>query len=124
MVGYLGPIGTFSYMASKMYTNNSEDLVEYSSIYKLIKAVCDKEINSCIVPIENSLEGSVTQTLDTLATVEGLYICGEITIRVLENLIAKKGAKKEDIKKIMSHPQPIGQCREIINSDFPDAVIG
>jgi len=123
MFGYLGPVGTFSYMAVNLYTNNSKDIKEYSSIYKLIKAVHDGEIDSAVVPIENSIEGSVTSTLDMLASEEGLYICGEITLKVCENLIAKKGAKQENIKKIISHPQPIGQCQGMINECFPDVLI-
>ena len=123
MFGYLGPVGTFSYMAVNKYTNNSEDIKEYSSIFKLIKAVKSGEIDSCIVPIENSIEGSVNSTLDMLGAEDGLYICGEITLKVCENLIAKKGAKEQDIKKIISHPQPIGQCSLMINEDFGDAVI-
>ena len=123
MFGYLGPVGTFSYMAVNLYTNNSKEIKEYSSIYKLIKAVKNSEIDSAIVPIENSIEGSVTSTLDMLAAEDGIFICGELTLKVCENLMTVKGAKESDIKKIMSHPQPIGQCQGIINECFADAVI-
>ncbi len=123
MFGYLGPDGTFSHMAVRLYTDNSSDIKQYSSIYKLIKAVNDGEIDSALVPIENSIEGSVTSTLDMLASEDGLYICGELTLKVCENLIAKKGTRECDIKKIISHPQPIGQCFGMINENFRDAQI-
>ena len=124
MVGYLGPIGTFSYMAAINYTKkNMSELKEYSSIYSLIKAVDSGEIERAIVPIENSIEGSVNSTLDTLAFDTDLYICGEYTMKVCENLIANKGVEAGDIKKIISHPQPIGQCSSLINTQFPNAVI-
>ncbi len=119
MVGFLGPVGTFSYMAAKEYYKDQDvELKEYPSIYTLIKAADNKEIDAAIVPVENSIEGSVNITLDTLAFHSNLYICGEYVLKVCENLIAKKGTKIEDIKKIISHPQPIGQCSKIINSKF------
>lgn len=124
MLGYLGPIGTFSYMATKNYSKKTDDeLIDYPSIYSLIKAVDENKIDSAIVPIENSIEGSVNSTLDTLAFKTNLYICGEYIMKVSENLIAKKGTKISDIKKIISHPQPIGQCSELINKIFSNAKI-
>ncbi|MDY3929751.1 MAG: prephenate dehydratase [Clostridia bacterium] len=124
MVGYLGPVGTFSYMAAKEYYKGREaELKEYPSIYTLIKAVDNREIESAIVPAENSIDGSVNTTLDTIAFESKVYICGEYVLKVSENLIAKKGTKKEEIKKIISHPQPIGQCSKIINSQFPNVKI-
>lgn len=124
MIGYLGPVGTFSYMAAINYTKKDiTELKEYTSIYSLIKAADEGEIESAIVPIENSIEGSVNSTLDTLAFDTDLYICGEYTMKVCENLIANKGVEAGDIKKIISHPQPIGQCSVLINSQFPDALV-
>lgn len=124
MIGYLGPAGTFSYEAVLKYLQGKkEELKEYSSIYTLIKAVDNGEIDSCVVPIENSLEGSVNTTLDTLAFNSDLYICGEYTMHIKENLMALPGAKISDIKRIMSHPQPIGQCSEMIHNQLPNAVI-
>lgn len=124
MVGYLGPVGTFSYMAALNYTKKGTDnLKKYPSIYSLIKAVDAGEIEAAVVPIENSIEGSVNSTLDTLAFNSNLYICGEYTMRVSENLMALKGVNEENIKKIISHPQPIGQCAGMINTKFPDVQI-
>ena len=96
MIGYLGPAGTFSYEAVLKYLQGKkEELKEYSSIYTLIKAVDNGEIDSCVVPIENSLEGSVNTTLDTLAFNSDLYICGEYTMHIKENLMALPEAKIE-----------------------------
>ncbi len=124
MTGYLGPKGTFSYAAVQKFTNEKpSQLREFTSIYQLIKAVDNKEIDSAIVPIENSLDGSVNSTLDTLAFDSELYIYGEYTMKVTENLMVLPEAKICDIKKIISHPQPIGQSATMINKQFPDAVI-
>ena len=124
MIGYLGPAGTFSYEAAHKYLKDKkEQLCEFSSIYALIKAADKGEIVSAVVPIENSLEGSVNTTLDTLAFDSELYICGEYTMHIRENLMALPGARPESIKRIISHPQPIGQCAGMINKFFSDAVI-
>lgn len=104
MIGYLGPIGTFSYAAVHKYADGREsDFREYSSIYNLIKAADSGEIDSAFVPIENSLDGSVNTTLDTLAFDSSLYICGEYTMHITENLMALPGTKIDDIKRILSH---------------------
>ena len=124
MIGYLGPEGTFSYEAVNKYLKGrKEELKEFSSIYTLIKAVDNGDISSAVVPIENSLEGSVNSTLDTLAFEAELYICGEYTMHIKENLMALPGTKIEDIKRIISHPQPIGQSAGMINKYFSEALI-
>ena len=123
MIGYLGPEGTFSHMAATQYAGTKDKTTAYPSIHKLIKAVNDGETDSCPVPIENSIEGGVNQTLDALAFNSDLYITGELTVTISENLIAKDGTKISDIKKIISHPQPIGQCAAMIAQYFPDALI-
>ena len=65
--------------------------------------------------MENSLEGAVNETLDMLATEVNLKIKAEIIIAIRQNLLIKEGSSKEDIKYIISHPQPIGQCRKYIS---------
>ncbi|MGN1115716.1 MAG: prephenate dehydratase, partial [Candidatus Ornithomonoglobus sp.] len=79
------------------------------------------EIERCIVPIENSLNGSVTMTLDTLAFDADVYITGEHVLEITQNLGIKKGASLSDIKTIMSHPQGLGQCTKMLESEFSHA---
>ncbi len=124
MIGYLGPTGTFSHMAAQNYTAGKEPLREFATIYALILGVEQELVDRAIVPIENSIEGSVNVTLDTLAFDVNLYITGEYVLKIQENLIVKPGTKKEQIKKIISHPQPIGQCSKMLNRDFPQTEIG
>lgn len=125
MIGYLGPKGTFSYQAAHKYFNESDNskLCEFASIHSLIKAADSGEISAALVPIENSLEGSVNTTLDTLAFETELFINGEYTMSICENLMVIPGTAANDIKKIISHPQPIGQCAEMLNTHFPDVLI-
>lgn len=118
MLGYLGPTGTFSQEAALLWSHGSEKLKEYPTIASAIKAVNNGEIEHCIVPIENSLNGSVTMTLDMLAFESDVYITGEYQLKINQNLLVKKGTQKEDIKLIVSHPQALGQCSKLLENEF------
>ena len=119
-VGYLGPKGTFSYEAAKTYCKNGEDLVEYKTIPETILALKDKNIEKAVVPIENSLQGCVTDAIDTLIQNEDLnvYVIDEIMLEIRQNLIAKKEIELKDIKKVYSHPQAISQCSNFIEKNL------
>ena len=120
MLGYLGPNGTFSHQAAMEWSEGKEEIKEFSTIYSVILAVEKGEIDRAIVPIENSIDGSINTTLDTLAFDVDLYITGEYILHISENLMVKKGVKKENIKIITSHPQPIGQCSKLLSQEFAD----
>lgn len=121
MLGYMGPEGTFSQQAAIEWSQGMEELVEYPTIASAIKAVDRGEIERCIVPIENSLNGSVTMTLDTLAFDADVYITAEYVLGITQNLAVKPGTAPEDIKVIMSHPQGLGQCTKLLESAFSSA---
>ncbi|MGI6776739.1 MAG: prephenate dehydratase [Acetivibrionales bacterium] len=123
-IGFLGPRGTFSQEALEKYAENVEyTALDYNTIPDLLSAVEIGELDEAVVPIENSLEGAVSATLDMLAMEVNLKIKSEVVITIKQNLLVKRGTEKTDIKYILSHPQPIGQCRKYINSNFPDADI-
>jgi len=124
-IGFLGPKGTFSQEAMLAYTKGSNDFVgvDYNTMVELIMAVENDEIDEAVVPIENSLEGAVSTTMDMLACDVDLKIKAEVVIEIKQNLMAKKGTDIKDIKYILSHPQPVGQCRKFLNSVFPHAVV-
>lgn len=121
MLGYLGPDGTFSQQAAIEWSQGREEMKEYPTIASAIKAVDRGETERCIVPIENSLNGSVTATLDTLAFDAQVFIVGEYVLNINQNLAVKPGTKKEDITLIMSHPQALGQCAKFIEDEFKNA---
>ena len=123
MLGYLGPSGTFSHQAAMEWSQGKEELKEFPTIYSAILAVEEGKTDRAIVPIENSIEGSINTTLDMLAFDTDLFITGEYILHISENLMVKKGTKKEDIKIITSHPQPIGQCSRLLSNEFADAKI-
>ncbi|HOV25188.1 MAG TPA: prephenate dehydratase [Pseudobacteroides sp.] len=126
-IGYLGPKGTFSQEATLRYIQGRNikdyEIYEYSGIADLILAVENKEIDEGVAPIENSLEGAVNITLDMLAADVNLMIKDEVVITIVQNFLIKKGADPDKIRCIVSHPQPIGQCRKFIHSKYPDAEI-
>ena len=123
MLGYLGPKGTFSHQAAMEWSQGNEELKEYNTIYTAIKAVDAGEIDRCIVPIENSIEGSINTTLDMLAFDVNLFITGEYVLHITQNLMTAPETKEDDITLITSHPQAIGQCAKLLAHKFPNAKI-
>lgn len=118
-IGYLGPPGTFTEMAANYYLERKPDkladLKSYIDIEGLIMAIADGEVSAGVVPIENSLEGSVNITLDYLAHKVDLEIQTEIILPIIHNLIVKPGVDLSDIEKVISHPQALAQCRDNLN---------
>jgi len=123
-IGYLGPPGTFTEMAAVNYLEDKRvkgaSLEAYMDIERLIMAIGENEIPAGIVPIENSLEGSVNITLDYLAHKVNLEIQAEITLPIIHNLIVKPGVELADIEKVISHPQALAQCRDNIRKYLGD----
>ncbi|MDD5945100.1 MAG: prephenate dehydratase [Clostridia bacterium] len=118
-LGYLGPKGTFSEQAALLYAKSCQQACDYSiymNITEVIAAVNDGVIDEGIVPLENSIEGTVTSTMDTLIFDSSLYIKCELVLKVSQNLMVRKGVGKEDIIRIISHPQALAQCRKYIKS--------
>jgi prephenate dehydratase len=115
-IAYLGPPGTFCEMAVQKYFNQgaARNLVSYPSIPAVFAAVCSGEVDLGVVPIENSYEGTVTQTLDLLAYEYDLTIFGEIILPVQQNLLALKGVAVAEVAAILSHPQALAQCRKYL----------
>ena len=124
-MGILGPRGTHSEAAAiklnETLTKKFE-LVIYSEIFETLNAVEEKKIEAAFVPVENSLEGSINITLDTLAH-GNLIVTRELIYPVHNFLMSKSGVKLSTVKKIFSHPQPISQCRKFLQKNFPHAEI-
>jgi len=120
-LAYLGPEGTFTNEAAKRATNEDEvELIPYPDIQTLILAIANQEENWGIVPIENSLEGSVNMTLDLLAHKVDLKIIKEVLMPINHHLIGQPGAKLSEIKKVLSHRQALAQCRDNLNQILND----
>lgn len=117
MIGYLGPQGTFSHLAASQYYMNTP-MLPFASIHSLICAADRGEIETAIVPAENSIEGGVNATLDAIYECKNLHITGEMLLPVRQNLLVRRGVRAEEISKIISHPQPIAQCSELLEREF------
>lgn len=122
-VGYLGPQGTFSYEACSNYCKNNEQKIEYKSIVETILALVNNEINEAVIPIENSLQGCVTDAIDTLIQNEEIKVKDEILLDIRQNLMSNKKLELEEIEKVYSHPQAIAQCRNYLKTNLPNAQI-
>ncbi|MDW7675043.1 MAG: prephenate dehydratase [Bacillota bacterium] len=121
-IGYLGPAGTFSEMAVlKSFSKDSNSLFSFPTIEAVFDAVSLKNVDIGVVPIENSYEGTVNETLDLLAYEYDLKIVGEVILPIKQNLLALPGTFMEDILHIVSHPQALAQCRRYISQKYPAA---
>jgi chorismate mutase/prephenate dehydratase len=116
-VAFFGPPATFSHMASIQYFGSSVRMVPEDTIRDVFDGVERGKAAYGVVPVENSTEGMVSQTLDMFVNSE-VKICGEIMARISHDLLSLSGSH-EDIQKIYSHPQAFGQCREWLRKRFP-----
>jgi prephenate dehydratase len=121
-IAYLGPAGTFTEDAlGEALPDGGFEPLRTPTIPDAILAVERGEADRALVPIENSLEGSVRPTLDTLAfDVRGVTIAGEHDYRVRVHLIAREGVGIEDVEAVLSHPQPLAQCARFLRNRLPE----
>lgn len=110
-IAYLGPKGTFTEEAASKLEGK---LIPYETIYDILDVVNDGKIELGVVPIENSIEGSVGVTLDLLAHTYDLQIIGELILPIKHHLLTNPGIKIDDIVAIYSHAQPLAQCRNYL----------
>jgi prephenate dehydratase len=120
--GYLGPEGTFTESALLSWLAGSPgDLVAFGSVLSALDAVRQGDITGAMVPVENSVEGSVTATLDALATGDQLMILAEAQVPVTFSLLARKGTALTDVRRVTTHPHAEAQCRGWLASSLPNA---
>lgn len=125
-VAYLGPVGTFSYMAAKALFAHEKDIqfMPYASIPDCLKVAQEKEARWAVVPIENTIEGSVNSTLDWLIHHVDLPVCAELVYPITQCIMAHPSVINRDpheIKRIYSHPQGIAQCELTLRKRYPCA---
>ena len=121
-IAYLGPAGTFTEDAlGEALPDGGYEPLRTATIHDAILAVERGEADRALVPIENSLEGSVRPTLDTLAfETAAVTIAGEHDYRVRVHLIVREGTRAEDVEAVLSHPQPLAQCQRFLRETFPE----
>ena len=123
-VAYFGPEGTFTQEALLSATAGREglELVPKPTIYDTVMAVHDAAVDRALVPIENSLEGSVSATLDALAMeTEDVAIVGEVVHPIRQCLIAREQLELAQVEAVVSHPQANAQCARFIRTRLAHA---
>jgi prephenate dehydratase len=124
-VAYLGPPGTFTEDALREAIGNEDvETLPKPSVYAAIIAVQGGEADRALVPFENSIEGAVSATLDTLAFDAGeVTIVGEHDLAIRHCLIAREPIPLEQIEVVLSHPQASAQCARFIRERLPGAEV-
>ncbi|WP_456430823.1 prephenate dehydratase [Thermosulfuriphilus sp.] len=116
-VAYLGPEATFSHIAAINFFSQAADFTPVETILDVFEEVESGRCHFGVVPVENSIEGTVASTLDAFSEYR-LKICGEVYVPVTHDLINQTG-RLEDIRKVISHPHALAQCRRWLRKHLP-----
>jgi 3-deoxy-7-phosphoheptulonate synthase len=111
---FVGRVGTFSHKACLQYFGSAAEAVPLPTFQSIFEAVKAGQVDYGIVPIENSLSGSIHENFDLLREYD-LRIIGDVTIRIMQNLLAKPGVDITAIRRVLSHPQGFEQCRQFLS---------
>ncbi len=116
--GYLGPEGSYSSLAAKQM-NPKNELVPYHCFSSVVQALLKGEVEEAVLPVENTLQGAVTQNLDLLYANPELYAVRAFVLPIEHRLIVRKGTRLEDITRLYSHQQAILQCSSFLSQKLP-----
>src|SRR5665811_1985214 len=120
--GFLGPTGTFTEMALRQCTQLAEDAesIPFGSVDAALAALRAGDLDAAMVPIENSVEGGVSATLDALASGDPLVVVGEQVVPITFVLAAPGGTGFADIRTVSTHPHAWAQVRGWMGAHLPD----
>lgn len=119
---YLGPEGTFTEAALRQVPAAERgDLVACASVDAALELVRAGEVDAAMVPIENSVEGGVSATIDALAAGDPLMVVREVVVPVTFVLAARPGTRLDDVRTVSTHPHAQAQCRGWLSAALPDA---
>ena len=121
-IAFLGPFGTFTEQAVHQVAPAGAILMPMTSAPQALAAVRRGEADRAVVPIENSIEGGVNATLDSLSHGDPLVIVAEMHVHVVFQLAVLPGTRAEDIRRIGTHPHAWAQCRGWVEETFPGAI--
>lgn len=124
-LGYFGPAGTFTHQAL-LTLGSGEGEAEhrpFPSVVATLNAVRSGEVDAALVPIENSLEGGVSATLDNLATQPLLRIVREVLLPVQFGLYGRPGTRLDEVRQVVTHPHAAAQVRNWMAAQLPEAVV-
>ncbi|MFC1693179.1 prephenate dehydratase [Candidatus Latescibacterota bacterium] len=113
-IAFQGELGAYSELATYEYFGHDLQVIPKLTFEDIFKAVSKGDADHGIIPIENSLTGSIHENYDLLLE-HDFKITGEIKLRIAHCLIMNRGAKISDIKRVYSHPQALSQCKDYLN---------
>ena len=119
-VAYLGPEGTFTQQAAVKHFGQSSITLPMALIDDVFREVQANSVHYGVVPVENSSEGVVNHTLDCFLKSQ-CQICGEVELRIHQNLMVSDITQKDKISRIYSHSQSLAQCRQWLDTNYPNA---
>jgi len=123
-VAYLGPKGTYAEKAaqilSKLANFQTPIFVPCNGLHSVIKSIAYNNCDAAVVPIENSVEGGVTATLDALWKFPEIFINKAIVLPIKHALISD--GELSNISEVLSHPQALAQCSEWLSENLPNAI--
>jgi prephenate dehydratase len=127
-VAYLGPAGTFSEQAlrdgSERFAGAGAEPLPCPTVHATVMAVAEGAAERAVVPVENLLEGQVSETIDALVhDAPGVRVIGESVVPVRYVLAARPGTTLPDVRVVLSHPQPLGQCAAWLREHVPLAEV-
>jgi chorismate mutase/prephenate dehydratase len=118
-IAFLGPEGTYSHLAARRHFGEAAELVPTTTIGDVFAAVERGQAELGVVPVENTTEGVVTQTLDAFVDCD-VTICGEVLQRIQHHLLSQSG-RLEEVRRVASIGQVLAQCRIWIERNLPNA---
>ncbi len=119
---YLGPVGTFTEAALRQVISPQDEAVPMTDVTSALAAVRLGDVDRAVVPIENSVEGGVSATLDALSSGQPLVLVGETFVPVEFVLAARPGTEIADITRVATHPHAWAQCRVWASENLPGRV--
>ncbi len=130
-IAYLGPEGSYSHLAAKAFLQTEstgkknvsdwDECIPFRNFPEVLDAVVNGRVDGAALPIENSLQGGVSQNLDLLQATENLYAVKEYVLRIEHRLIYKEGMKFSEIGRVYSHRQALDQCSRFLDREMPFA---
>lgn len=123
-IGYLGPAGTFTEEALRRYVDAEKPAhiaVSANSFFELFRCMETGDCDEIVVPVENSIEGSVNMVLDLLSKSNDITVSYELVLPITHALLALPGTKPAEVTTVMSHPQALAQCQAFLRRQLPQA---
>jgi prephenate dehydratase len=132
-IAYLGPEGSYSHLAAQEFlkaestgefvVGNWDECVPFRNFSEVLSAVQNGRVDAAAIPIENSIQGGVSQNLDLLQAFDNLYAVKEKILRIEHRLVYKEGVKLSEIGRVYSHRQALEQCSTYLSNQLPFAAL-